>query len=174
VVSRRSSALWGVRVVTVLVAAVTVNLSLSALEIEHDAPLVALLILTAAAAALLALEALDASVRLPWTLPRPDAQPGPGEDTRTTSLRHLVEAHQTSHQADDAVLWQLADLASRRLRQVHGIRYADDPDRVRELLGPVLAELVSRDRRHRYDPAHHHRRYTVAELGELLHRIEDL
>ena len=53
--------------------------------------------------------------------------------------RHLIEAHETSREADDTVLWQMADLASRRLRQVHGIRYADDPDRATELLGPVLA-----------------------------------
>jgi hypothetical protein len=151
-----------------------VNLSLSALEIEHDTTIVALLVLTAAAVALLAMETLDAATRPEWTHRRSDAKPDPGEDTRTAMFRHLVEAHQTSHQADDAVLWQLADLASRRLRQVHGLRYADDPARVTELLGPRLADLVSRDRRHRYDPTHHHRRYTADELGDLLTRIERL
>jgi hypothetical protein len=163
-----------VRGLAALAAALTIDLSLSALEIEHDGPLVALLVVTAAAGGLLALETLDASARLPWTLPRTDARPEPGEDTRTTTFRHLVESHQTSHVADDAVLWQIAELATRRLRQVHGIRYADDPERTRELLGPLLADLVSRDRRHRYYPGQRHRRYSVAELGELVHRIEQL
>ncbi len=66
--------------------------------------------------------------------------------------RHVVEAHLTSRQADDAVIWQLADLARKRLRQVHGFRPEDDPARTEELLGPQLAEWMSHDRRHRYTP----------------------
>lgn len=172
--SMRTTTVWGVRCGVALTAAAIVDLSLSALEIQHDPPLVALLVVAGAAATLLALEALDASTRLPWTLPRGDAHPGSGEDARTAMFRHLVETHRTSRDADDAVLWQLADLAGRRLRQVHGFRAAEDPDRAVELLGPLLADLVSRDRRHRYDPSHRHQRYTVAELGELLRRIEEL
>ena len=141
-------------------------MALSALRIEHDAPLVALLAATTVAAGVLALEALGRHARRPWTAPRPDARPDPGEDTRTAMFRHLVEAHETSREADDAVLWQIADLARRRLRQVHGFRYADDPARANELLGPLLADLVSRDRRHRYEPGRRHPRYTVAELGD--------
>ena len=72
------------------------------------------------------------------------------------------------------MLWQIADLAKRRLRQVHGIRYADDPARATELLGPSLANLVSIDRRHRYEPGRRHRRYTLDELGELVLRVERL
>ena len=52
-------------------------------------------------------------------------------------FRHMVEAHQGSKDADDTVLWQIADLAKRRLRQVHGLGYADDPGRATELLGPL-------------------------------------
>ena len=172
--SARTAVTWVVRAGVALAAAATVDLSLAALEVEHDAPLVALLVVAGAAAALLAVEALDVAVRLPWSLPRPDARPDPGEDTRTTMLRHLVEAHQTSREADDAVLWQIADLAARRLRQVHDLRWSDDPGRTRELLGPTLAELVSRDRRHRYQPGVRHRRYDLDELGELVRRIEQL
>ena len=88
--------------------------------------------------------------------------------------RHVIEAHLSSREADDAVVWQLADLAARRLRQVHGLRYADDPARATELLGPQLAEWVSHDRRHRYAPGPRHRRYTVQQLGRGRPRIEEL
>jgi hypothetical protein len=89
-------------------------------------------------------------------------------------FRQMFEVHEGSREADDTVLWQIADLAKRRLRQVHGIRYADDPGRATELLGPALAELVSLDRRHRYQPGRRHRRYSVDELGELIQRVERL
>ncbi len=165
---------WVGRALVAVVSAITVNLSLSALTIDHDAPLVALIAATTVAAGALALEAMDAYTSLPWTAPRPDARPDPGEDLRTATFRHLIEVHETSRVADDAVLWQIADLAKRRLRQVHGIRYADDPDRVTELFGPFLADLVSRDRRNRYQPDQRHPRYTVAQLGDLVRRIEEL
>ena len=170
----RLSPVWVARAVVAIAAAVAVNVGLTALHVDHDAPLVALLAATAVAAGVLAMESIEAFTRLPWTAPRPDARPDPGEDTRTAMFRHVIEAHETSHDADDAVLWQLADLAARRLRQLHGIRYADDPERATELLGPLLSDLVSRDRRHRYDPGHRHHRYTVAQLGELVQRIEAL
>jgi hypothetical protein len=165
---------WVGRAMVAIASAITVNLSLSALRIDHDAPLIALLAATTVAAGVLALEVIDSYSRLPWTSPRSDARPDPGEDLRTATFRHLIEVHETSRVADDAVLWQIADLAKRRLRQVHGIRYADDPARVTELLGPFLTDLVSRDRRHRYQPDHRHPRYTVAQLGDLVRRIEDL
>ncbi len=172
--SPRISRVWLGPALVAIASAVTVNLSLSAMTIDHDAPLVALLAATTVAAGVLALEVLDSYARLPWTAPRPDARPNPGEDLRTTTFRHLIEGHETSRLADDAVLWQIADLAKRRLRQVHGISYADDPNRVTELLGPFLTDLVSRDRRHRYQPEGTHPRYTVAELGDLVRRIEEL
>ena len=165
---------WIGRATMAIIAAVTINVSLSVLAIDHDAPLVALLTATTFAAGTLALETIDAYARLPWMAPRPDARPNSGEDLRTATFRHLIEVHETSREHDDTVLWQIADLANRRLRQVHGIRFADDPKRVTELCGPFLAELVSRDRRHRYQPGVPHPRYTVAELGELVRRIEDL
>jgi hypothetical protein len=168
------SRVWVGRATVAVAAAITVNLSLSAMTIDHDAPLVALLVATTVAAGTLALEAVDSYVRVSWAAPRGDARPAPGEDLRTANFRHLIEVHETSRVADDAVLWQIADLAERRLRQVHGIRYADDPKRVTELLGPLLTDLVSRDRRHRYQPDHRHPRYTVAQLGELVRRIEEL
>ena len=166
--------IWVGRVILAAASAVSVNLALSAVEVEHDAPMVALLAVTTFAAGILALESLEASTQLPWTAPRPDARPHPGEDSRTAMFRHMVEAHEGSREADDTVLWQIADLAKRRLRQVHGIRYAEDPGRATELLGPLLADLVSRDRRNRYMPGRRHRRYSVAELGELVQRIERL
>lgn len=165
---------WVGRALLAIAAAVSVNLSLSALQIEHDAPMVALLVATTVAAGVLALEAVDAFARMPWIAPRPDARPDAGEDVRTMMFRHLIEVHETSHEADDAVLWQIADLARRRLRQVHGIRYADDPARAQQLLGPLLSDLVARDRRQRYQPDHRHRRHSVAQLGDLVHRIEQL
>lgn len=165
---------WLGRAVIAVVAAVSVNLSLSVLEIEHDAPLVALLVATAVAAGVLMLASVDAYARMPWTAPRPDARPSPGEDVRTQMFRHQIEVHETSHDADDAVLWQMADLAKRRLRQVHGIRYSDDPLRAQQLLGPLLSDLVSRDRREHYRPDHRHQRYSVAELGDVVRRIEEL
>lgn len=163
---------WVGRAMLAIAAAVSVNLSLSALRVEHDAPMVALLAATTVAAGVLSLAALEAHTQMPWTAPRPDARPNPGEDIRTMTFRHLIEVHETSHRADDAVLRQIADLAKRRLRQVHGIRYSDDPVRAQQLLGPVLSELVCRDRRQR--PDHRHRRYTVAELGDMVRRIEEL
>jgi len=170
----RPTRVWVGRVILAATSAVSVNLALSAVEVEHDAPMVALLTVTTFAAAVLALESLEAHTPLPWTAPRPDARPHPGEDTRTAMFRHMVEAHEGARDPDDTVLWQIADLAKRRLRQVHGIGYADDPARATELLGPLLADLVSRDRRHRYMPGRRHRRYSVAELDELVQRIERL
>ena len=170
----RVSRVWAGRAAIAIVSAITVNLSLSALTIDHDAPLVALIAATTVAAGVLALVAMDSYSRLPWTAPRQDARPDTGEDLRTATFRHLIEAHETARHADDAVLWQIADLAKRRLRQVHGIRYADDPERVTELFGPFLTDLVSRDRRHRYQPEQRHPRYTVEQLGDLVRRIEEL
>jgi hypothetical protein len=144
------------------------------MEVEHDAPMVALLTVTTIAAGVLALESVEAHMPLPWTAPRPDARPHPGEDTRTAMFRQMIEVHGGLRVADDTVIWQMADLAKRRLRQVHGIGYADDPDRATELLGPVLADLVSRDRRHRYQPGRRHRRFSLEELGELVQRMERL
>ena len=66
--------------------------------------------------------------------------------------RHVIEVHLTSQDADDAIVWQIADLARQRMRQLHGLRYDEDPERATELLGPVLADWVSHDRRHRYVP----------------------
>jgi hypothetical protein len=60
------------------------------------------------------------------------------------------------------------------MRQLHGLRFEDSPERATELLGPVLAECVSHDRRHRYVPGARHRRYTVAQLGDAVRRIEEL
>ena len=165
---------WVGRVVLAAAAALAVNLALTAMEIEHDAPMVALLTVATIAAGVLTLESLEAHTPLTWTAPRPDARPNPGEDTRTAMFRRLIEVHEGSREADATVIWQIADLAKRRLRQVHGIRYSDDPDRATELLGPMLADLVSRDRRHRYEPGRRHHRYTLDELGDLVLRVERL
>ena len=165
---------WVGRVILAAASSVSINLVLSALKVEHDAPMVALLTVTTFAAGVLAVESLGAYMPLPWTASRPDAQPRTGEDTRTAMYRQTIEVHEGSREADDTVLWQIADLAKRRLRQVHGIRYADDPGRTTELLGPLLADLVSRDRRQRYQPGRRHRRYSVDELGELVQRVERL
>ena len=165
---------WVGRVVMAAAAALAVNVALAAMEVEHDAPLVALLTVAIIAAGVLALESLEAHTPLTWTAPRPDARPHPGEDTRTAMFRQLIEVHEASREADDTVLWQIADLAKKRLRQVHGIRYADDPARATELLGQPLADLVALDRRSRYQPGRRHHRYTLDELGELVLRVERL
>ena len=164
---------WTGRAVVALLGAAAVNLALSELSYPHDVMLLSLLSITTVAAVVLALEALDATSGLPWTAPRQDARPGPGEDTRTAMYRHVIEAHLSSREADDAVVWQVADLAARRLRQVHGFRYADDPARATELLGPELAEWLSRDRRQRYGAGPGHR-LTVEQLGVAVARIEEL
>lgn len=164
---------WTGRAAVALLVAAGVNLALHELGIGHDAALVSLLSVGTVAAVVLALESLDAASRLPWSVPRRDARPAPGEDTRTAMYRHVIEAHLTSRDADDAVVWQVADLAARRLRQVHGVRYADDPVRATELLGPELAEWVSHDRRHRFHEGPG-RRLTVQELGAAVRRIEEL
>jgi len=173
-VKGHTTRVWAGWTILAAAAAVSVNLGLSAVEVDHDAPMVALLTVATFAAGVLALESLEAHAQLPWWAPRPDARPNPGEDTRTAMFRHMIEAHEGSKDADDAVLWQIADLAKRRLRQVHGLGYADDPGRATELLGPPLADLVSRDRRSRYQPGRRQRRYSVDELGELVHRVEQL
>jgi hypothetical protein len=164
---------WG-RAGYALAAALVVNLSLSRMEVDHDAALIALLAAAAVAVGAMAMEAFVAGTHLPWTASRDTSRHDTGEDTRTLMYRRVVEAHLTSHDADDAVVWQLADLASRRLRQVHGFRYADDPERAKQLLGPLLADWVSHDRRSRYRPDHRHTRYTPAQLDEVLSRIEAL
>jgi hypothetical protein len=165
---------WLGRLVVAVLAGVGVNAVLSGLAVDHDVALVGLLSATAVAVGVLTLESLDSATRQPGVARRPDARPDRGEDTRTAMYRHVVEAHLTSREADEAVLRQLADLARRRLRQVHGLRPADDPARTEQLLGPVLAEWVSHDRRDRYVPGQRHPRYTVAALGEVVRRIEDL
>jgi hypothetical protein len=166
--------IWVGRAVLAGAAAVSVNLSLSALRVEHDAPLVALLVVTAVAAGVLVLGSLEAYAQTPWTVARADAQPDPGEDARTRMFRHQIEVHQSSHDADDAVLWAIADLARRRLHQVHGMRSADDPARTQQLLGPLLSDLVPDDRRRHRPPEQQRRRYTVAQLGDLVRRVEEL
>jgi hypothetical protein len=165
---------WVARGVVAVLVAVGTNAALSLLSVEHDAALVALLAVATVAAVVLTLSALDADTRTGWTVRRSDARPATGEDTRTAMYRHVIEAHLTSRDADEAVVWQIADLARLRLRQLHGLRYEESPERVTVLLGPVLAEWVSHDRRHRYVPDARHRRYTVAQLGDAVRRIEEL
>ena len=165
---------WAAPVAVAVLVAVGVNSALSATEVDHDVALVALVAAASVATFGLALSALDAGVRPGWKLRRGDAEPGSGEDTRTAMYRHVIEVHLTSQNADDAIVWQIADLARQRMRQVHGVRYEDDPERATELLGPVLAEWVSHDRRHRYVPDERHRRYSVGQLGEVVRRIEEL
>jgi hypothetical protein len=165
---------WLGRLLVAVLVGVGVNALLSGLSVDHDTALIGLLAATTVAVGVLTLEALDHATRVPWVARRPDARPDRGEDTRTAMYRHVVEAHLTSREADDAVIWQLADLARRRLRQVHGLRPQDDPARTMELLGPVLADWVSHDRRDRYTPGQRHPRYTVAALGEVVRRIETL
>jgi hypothetical protein len=170
----RATRAWVGRGVVALLVAVAANAALTALSIDHDTALVALLAVAAVAAVVLSLVALDTSTRTGWTVRRNDARPPTGEDTRTAMYRHVVEAHLASHEADDAILWQVADLARQRLRQLHGVRYDDSPQRVAELLGPVLTDWVSHDRRHRYLLGARHQRYSVAELGAVVRRIEEL
>lgn len=165
---------WALRLVGALLAALVVNAALSALEIAHDTVLITLLALATATVGTLALEALDTLRPPQWTVRRSDAQPGPGEDTRTATFRHLLEVHQTSREGDDSVLWQLGELAQRRLRQVHGLRYRDDPERAAELLGPLLTDWVTRDRRQRYQPQGRRSRHSVQELEDVVRRIEAL
>jgi hypothetical protein len=168
------SRVWWGRAGYALAAALLVNLSLSRLGVEHDPGLIALLAAASVAVGAMAMEAFVAGAHLPWTSSRHTSRLETGEDTRTLMYRRVVEAHLTSHDADDAVVWQLADLASRRLRQVHGLRYSDDPERATELLGPLLADWVSHDRRSRYRPDHKHTRYSPDQLDQVLSRIEAL
>jgi hypothetical protein len=165
---------WLGRLLLALLVAVAVNVVLSGLSVDHDVTLVAVLAATTVAVGVLTLQALDLLTRVPWMVPRTDSRPSRGEDTRTATYRRVVEAHLTSREADDAIIWQLADLARRRLRQVHGFRPEEDPARTEELLGPRLAEWVSHDRRHRYVPGQPHPRYTVAVLSDAVRRIEEL
>lgn len=165
---------WWAWAVAALVGATALNLALSWLRVEHDPLLVTLLALALVATGAVVLEAFQARSTLPWTSPRTDRPPETGEDLRTEELRWLVEAHLASKGADDAVIWAIADLADRRLRQVHGLRYADDPRRATDLLGQPLADWMSHDRRHRYDPTHRHARYSVAQLDDVVRRIEEL
>lgn len=157
-----------------LVASLVVNGALVVLDVAHDTVLITVLALATAATGVLLVRGADAQDRPSWTTLRPDARADLGEDTRTATHRHVIEAHLTARVPDDAVIWLLADLAAVRLRQVHGIQYADDPQRVTELLGPRLAGWMSVGRRQRYRPEQRHRRYSVAELGAELARIEAL
>jgi hypothetical protein len=171
---KRISGAWVGRAVVAVLLAVFLNAILDALSVDHDESLVALLALASVAAGALTMAALETETRTAWTVRRSDALPSTGEDTRTAMYRHVIEVHLTSQDADDAIVWQVADLAKHRLRQLHGLRFEESPERVTELLGPVLAEWVSHDRRHRYVPGARHRRYTVAQLGDAVRRIEEL
>ena len=171
---RRVPGVWIGRGAAAVLVAVGTNVALSALSVQHDTALVALLAVATVAAVVLTLSALESDTRTVWTVRRSDARPATGEDTRTAMYRHVIEAHLTSQHADDAVVWQIADLARHRLRQLHGLRYEESPEQVTELLGPQLAAWVSHDRRHRYVPDGKHRRYSVAQLGETVRRIEQL
>jgi hypothetical protein len=164
---------WG-RVAYAVVTALVINFALWRLEVDHDPALISLLAAATVAVGAMAVEAFVAGAHIPWTSSHDSSRVDTGEDTRTLMYRRVVEAHFTAHDADDAVVWQLADLAARRLRQVHGLRYADDPERATRLLGPLLADWVSHDRRHRYRPDHRHTRYTRDQLNEVLSRIEAL
>jgi len=171
---KRPNRVWIVRGVIVVLVAVGANAILSTISVEHDAALVALLAAAVLAAGTLALGALDSGVAPSWSVHRGDAAPDRGEDTRTAMYRHVIQVHLTSQDADDAIVWQIADLAAHRVRQLYGVRYQDSPERVIELLGPELAEWVSHDRRHRYLPGVRRRRHSVAQLGEAVRRIEEL
>lgn len=157
-----------------LLAAAGINSALSLLEVRHQPWLVAVLVCAVVSTGWLLLTALDAGERLPWTRPRSDAEPDRGEDTRTAMYRHVIEVHFSSHDRDETVVWQLADLAARRLRQVHGFSWSDDPARARALLGEPLAGWVAVDRRERYRPDHRYPRHTLEELTEAVSRIERL
>ena len=61
---------WVGRVVMAAAAALAVNVALAAMEVEHDAPLVALLTVATIAAGVLALESLEAHTPLTWTAPQ--------------------------------------------------------------------------------------------------------
>lgn len=165
---------WIGRGVAAVLLALAANAALSTLSVEHDAALVALLAFATVAASGLALSALDADTRFAWTVRRADARPEGGEDTRTAMYRHVIEAHLTSQDADDAIVWQIADMAKHRVRQLHGLRHDESPEETTDLLGPVLGEWVSHDRRHRYVPGARHHRYSVGELGDVVRRIEEL
>ena len=165
---------WWTGGVLTLAGAAAFNVALTALGVEHDALLIGELALATTGVLLVAIEALDPRPPLTWLTQLPLERPGTGEDSHTEELRWLVEVHLSSQGSDDAVLWKLADLAARRMRQVHGVSYAEDPRRTVELLGPVLGEWVSHDRRHRYDPAHRRHRYTLAQLTDVVRRIEAL
>lgn len=171
---RPTTRAWIGRAVVALIVALTANAVLSVLSVDHDASLVALLAFATVATVVLSLEALDASTRTGWTIRRSDARAESGEDTRTAMHRHVVEVHLTSRDADDTIVWQIADLARQRLRQLHGLRYDVSPEEVAELLGPQLTEWVSHDRRHRYVPGVRRQRYSVAQLGDAVRRIEEL
>lgn len=165
---------WLGPAVVALLAAAGLNSALSLLEVPHQPWLVALLVCAVVATGWLLLTALDATERLPWTRPRSDAEPATGEDTRTAMYRHVIEVHFSAHERDETVVWQLADLAARRLRQVHGLSHADDPVKVADLLGEPLASWVAVDRRDRYRPDHRYPRHTLEELTEAVSRIERL
>lgn len=157
-----------------LLSACGVSSALSLLDVAHNPWLVALLACAVVASGTLLLTGLESGGPPAWTAPRSDATSTPGEDTRTTMYRHVIEVHFSSHDHDDTVVWQIADLAARRLRQVHGIRFADDPGRATELLGTRLAGWVSLGRRERYQPDHRHPRHTLDELTDAVSRIERL
>lgn len=167
---------WLIRLGLALAIAALVNAFLSLiLEADHDVVLIALLAVSVTAVGAVTFDALETSTHVTWSTPQTTAPLHAGEDARTTMHRQLIEAHLTSRHADNDVLWAIAGLANQRLRQVHGFAYQDDPERAAALLGSQLAEWCSHDRRHRYDPSHHRPvRYSAAQLGEALRRIETM
>ena len=86
----------------------------------------------------------------------------PGQDPRFSLYLRTIESHLTAQTPEPALRDRLADLASRRLEQRHGVR-RDDP-RAAELLGPDLTAVLD-------GPP---RRLSRAEIDRCVRRIEEL
>ncbi len=125
---------------------------------RHDTVLIILLAAAAVAAVSLAMAGVDAG---PPTCRGRCTAATPRQDSRRGHPHRDVPTHHRGPpdlvDADDAVVWQIADLAAPPDAAAPRLRYEDDPERAIELLGPLLADWVSHDRRHRYTPGARHR-----------------
>jgi hypothetical protein len=122
-----------------------------------------LLLLVAVVMAVLALANISAVGDGPdWSVDSIQPVSPPGQDTRLGMYTRVISGHLDARQLDPALRDRLADLADRRLHQLHGVGLRDP--RATDLLGAEVAGILT-------GPP---RRLSRAEIDRCVTKIEEL